>query len=56
MKKNSLFYCLLIFITCCVFTWKAQSTFGAVLGYIAIMISIVVIGKFIIEKPMPGSR
>ncbi|MEP7143580.1 MAG: hypothetical protein ABI707_11950 [Ferruginibacter sp.] len=56
MKTHHLFCCLLIFITCGIFTWKAESTLGTVLGYFALMISIVVIGKIIIDKPMPGSR
>jgi hypothetical protein len=56
MKTPRLFCYVLTFITCCVFTWKAESTLGTVLGYIALMISILVIGKSIIDKPMPGSR
>ena len=56
MKTHHLFCCVLIFITCCVFTWRAESTLGAVLGYITLMILIIVMGKTIIDKPMPGSR
>ena len=56
MKIHSLFCSLLIFITCCVFTWKAESTLGAVMGYIALIISLSALGKIIIDREAPRSR
>ncbi|MEP7110246.1 MAG: hypothetical protein ABI760_19780 [Ferruginibacter sp.] len=56
MKTHNLFCYLLVFITCCVFIWKAESTFSVVLGYIVLMISIVVIGNYIIDKPVQRNR
>ena len=50
MKKHHLFFCTLIFITCGVFTWKAESHIGQELGYIAVVISMVFFSKNIISK------
>ncbi|MBC7886359.1 MAG: hypothetical protein H7Z13_00610 [Ferruginibacter sp.] len=50
MKTPVLFCILLFFITACVFTWKAESTLGQEFGYIAVIISMAVFSKNIIEK------
>ncbi|MEP7110248.1 MAG: hypothetical protein ABI760_19790 [Ferruginibacter sp.] len=50
MKTHHLFFCVMLFITCCVFTWKAESTSGQLLGFIALVVSILSIGKIIVSK------
>ena len=50
MKKYHLFFCTLIFITSCIFTWEAESHLGQELGYIAVVISMAVFSKNIISK------
>jgi hypothetical protein len=56
MKTHQLFCCLLVFITCCVFAWKAETTLGEVAGYIAVIISMAVFSKNIIGKLLHRSR
>ncbi|MEP7143581.1 MAG: hypothetical protein ABI707_11955 [Ferruginibacter sp.] len=50
MKTHHLFCCLLTLITCCIFTWIAESALGIVLGCIAIIISMAVFSKNIMGK------
>ena len=50
MKSPQLFCFVMTFITCCVFTWKAETSLGEMTGYIALVISMAVFSKSIISK------
>ena len=50
MKTQNILFYLLQFITCCIITWKAESTLFAVLAYIEFVIVISGIGKNLVKK------
>ncbi|MCW3093445.1 MAG: hypothetical protein JWP81_4514 [Ferruginibacter sp.] len=50
MKSHYLFCFVLSFITCSIFTWKAESPINETLGFIAVVVSIIGIGKMIVNK------
>jgi uncharacterized membrane protein YgaE (UPF0421/DUF939 family) len=50
MKTPHLFCYLLLFITCCVFTWRAESTLSQELGYLGIIISMLFSSKSMIRR------
>ncbi|MEO6721456.1 MAG: hypothetical protein ABIN67_13900 [Ferruginibacter sp.] len=50
MKSPNIFFCVMIFVTCCVFTWTAEKPLNQLLGYICIISSMAVFGKIIINK------
>ena len=50
MKTQSLFYFSLVFVTCCIITWKAGSSFCAVLAYISLIVIMVGVAKRILAR------
>ncbi|MBC7888879.1 MAG: hypothetical protein H7Z13_13465 [Ferruginibacter sp.] len=50
MKTQSMLFYLLKLITCCIITWKAESTLFAVLAYVVLVILLNGIGKNLISK------
>ncbi len=50
MKTHTLFCLVLTAITCFVFTWKAESALGQLLGLIALVTSLVVVGDNIVRR------
>jgi hypothetical protein len=50
MKTNCMFLVLLQFFTCCVITWKAESTLFAVAAYSLMVVILSGIVKHIVKK------
>lgn len=50
MKSYYLFCSVLSFITCSIFTLKAESSHYEMLGFVAVVFSVIGIGKLIISK------